>query len=126
MLADIALRAVSAAINDPTTAVQVLDSLESLLRVLVGRDLDVGEVTGPGGNARVVLPLPRWDDYVTLSFDELLDMGAAHVQVRRRLERLLRDLIALAPPRRRAPLQKRLDSLASGRSTVELDAPPAT
>ena len=125
VLVDIALRAVSAAINDPTTAVQVLDSLESLLRVLVGRDLDVGEVTGPGGNARVVLPLPRWDDYVTLSFDELLDMGAAHVQVRRRLERLLRDLIALAPPRRRAPLQKRLDSLASGRSTVEFDAPPA-
>jgi uncharacterized membrane protein len=125
VLVDIALRAVSPAVNDPTTAVQVLDSLESLLRMLAGRDLDVGEVTGPRGNARVMLPLPRWDDYVTLSFDELLDMGAGHVQVRRRLERLLRDLIALAPVGRRIPLQRRLDSLASGRSTVGLDVPPA-
>jgi uncharacterized membrane protein len=43
---DIALRAVSPAINDPTTAFQVLDSVESLLRLLIRRDLDVGEVTG--------------------------------------------------------------------------------
>jgi len=119
VLADIALRAVSSAINDPTTATQVLDSEESLLRMLVGRDLDVGEVTGPSGNARVLLPLPRWDDYVALAFDELIEMGADHVQVRRRLERLLRDLIALAPASRRAPLQRRLDGLASGRSTAE-------
>lgn len=125
VLADIALRAVSSAINDPTTSVQVLDSLESLLRVLAGRDLDVGEVTGQRGNARVLLPLPRWEDYVALSFDELLDMGAAHLQVRRRLERLLRDLVALAPETRRAPLQTRLDRLASGRLPPELDAPHA-
>jgi len=36
------------------------------------------------------------------------------VQVRRRLERLLRDLIALAPASRRGPLQMRLDGLTSG------------
>ena len=112
---DIALRAVSPAINDPTTAVQVLDSEESLLRMLIGRDLDVGLVTGPSGRVRVLLTLPDWDDYVALSFDELIDMGAGHVQIRRRLERLLRDLIALAPASRRAPLQTRLDGLASGR-----------
>jgi uncharacterized membrane protein len=126
VLADIALRALSPAINDPTTAVQVLDSEESLLRMLIRRDLNVREVTGPHGSARVLLPLPDWDDYVALSFDEIIEMGAAHVQVRRRLERLLRDLIALAPETRRAPLQLRLDGLASRRSPVGLDAPPAT
>ena len=47
VLVDIALRALSPAVNDPTTATQVLDNVESLLRALVGRDLDVGEVTGP-------------------------------------------------------------------------------
>jgi uncharacterized membrane protein len=119
VLVDIALRAVSAAINDPTTAVQVLDSEESLLRMLIRRDLDVREVTGPGGSARVLLSLPDWDDYVALSFDELIDMGAGHVQVRRRLERLLRDLIALAPVSRRAPLQTRLDGLAPERPAAE-------
>ena len=55
---DIALRAVSPAINDPTTAVQVLDSEESLLRMLIGRDLDVGLVTGANGRVRVLRPFP--------------------------------------------------------------------
>ena len=32
---------------------------------------------------------PRWADYVSLSFDELIEMGAGHAQVRRRLERVL-------------------------------------
>ena len=112
MLVDTALRAVSPAINDPTTAVQALDSVESLLRLLIGRDLDVGQVSGPGGRARVLLPLPNWDDYVALSFDELVEAGAAQVQVRRRLERLLRDLIDMAPAGRRPALQNRLDDLA--------------
>jgi len=123
VLVDIALRAVSSAINDPTTAVQVLNSEESLLRMLIRRDLNVREVTGPRGGARVILSLPDWDDYVALSFDELIEMGADHVQVRRRLERLLRDLIALAPASRRAPLQMRLDALASRRPTAESAAP---
>ena len=111
VLVDIALRALSPAINDPTTASQVLDSVESLLRTLVARDLDVGMVTGPRGSARVLLPLPGWADYVSLSFDELIEMGAGHAQVRRRLERVLTDLGALAPESRRAPLQLRLDRL---------------
>ena len=117
VLADIALRAVSPAINDPTTAVQVLDSEESLLRMLVARDLDVCEVRGPGGTTRVLLPLPRWEDYVSLSFDELIDMGAAHAPIRRRLERLLCDLNALAPATRRPALLLRLDHLAAVHAT---------
>ena len=80
--------------------------------MLVGRDLDVGEVTGPHGSARVLLPLPDWDDYVALSVRRAHRDGRGHAQVRRRLERLLRDLIALAPASRRAPLQLRLDRLA--------------
>ena len=59
VLVDIALRALSPAINDPTTAVQVLDCEEDLLRMLVGRDLDAGEITGPHGRTRVLLALPE-------------------------------------------------------------------
>jgi hypothetical protein len=43
VLADIALRALSPAVNDPTTAVQTLDAIDGLLRVLVRRDLAVEE-----------------------------------------------------------------------------------
>lgn len=123
VVVDIALRALSPAINDPTTAVQVLDSEESLLRILVGRDLDVGELTGPRGNARVLLPLPSWDDYVALAVDEIVEVGAGQARIRLRVERLLRDLIAVAPLSRRPPLQARLDGLTS---TWPSTAPPPT
>ena len=113
VLVDIALRALSPAINDPTTAVQVLDCEEDLLRMLVGRDLDAGEITGPHGRTRVLLALPSWDDYVALAVDEIVDAGADNVRIRRRVECLLRELTALAPESRREPLQARLDELAS-------------
>ena len=113
VLVDIALRALSPAINDPTTAVQVLDCEEGLLRMLVDRDLDVGEIIGPHGRTRVLLALPNWEAYVALSIDEIVEAGADHVRIRQRVERLLCDLIALAPENRRIPLQARLDDLAS-------------
>ena len=82
------------------------------MRSLVGRSLDVGVVTGPRGRrAPLLLPVPDWDDYVSLSFDEPIETGADHGQVRRRLERLLRDLIAVAPESRRPPLRTRLVGL---------------
>jgi len=125
VLVDIALRALSPAINDPTTAVQALDCEESLLRMLVGRDLQVGEITGPRGNMRVLLTLPDWDDYVALAVDEIVEAGAGLVRIRQRVERLLRDLLALAPASRRDPLQVRLEGLTSGRPSPGLRAAPA-
>ena len=50
------------AVNDPATAVQVLDTIESLLQALVSRDLDVADVADDAGTVRVVLALPSWDD----------------------------------------------------------------
>lgn len=46
LLADIGLRALSPAVNDPTTAVQALDATDGLLRVLATRDLSVEHVAG--------------------------------------------------------------------------------
>ena len=63
LLADIAMRALSAAVNDLATAVQVLDTIESL-QALVSRDLDVADVADGAGTVRVVLALPSWDDYL--------------------------------------------------------------
>ena len=42
LLVDIALRALSPGINDPTTAVQAIDAIDGLIRPLCTRDLDVG------------------------------------------------------------------------------------
>ena len=90
VLVDIALRALSPAINDPTTAVQVLDSDgEPAADARRARSRRRRGDRAAWQCARAAAP-PGWDDYVSLSFDELIEMGADHAQVRRRLERLLR------------------------------------
>ena len=72
LLVDIALRALSPAINDPTTAVQTLDTIDGLLRPPCTRNLDVGRVSGAHDDLRVVVPFPRWHDLIALIGDEII------------------------------------------------------
>jgi uncharacterized membrane protein len=112
VLADIALRALSPAVNDPTTAVQALDTIDGLLRTLVTRDLDVERVSGADGETRVMLKLPRWEDYVGVALDEIAGACGAADHVRGRLQRLLHDLLTIAPRQRREPLDALLIRLS--------------
>src|SRR5690606_37798383 len=70
-LSDIALRSMSAAINDPTTAVQALDRVVQLLAVLSRRPLDVSLHRDRAGSVRLVQPLPGWEALVDLGFAEV-------------------------------------------------------
>lgn len=123
LLVDIAIRALSAAINDPTTAVQALDQIEDLLRRLGRRRLEVRALRDRSGALRVVIRQPTWDDFVRLAFDEIRYFGATSVQVMRRMKALVADLIDALPPERRPPLvhyQKRLDeTIAKSFTTAE-------
>jgi uncharacterized membrane protein len=107
VLADIALRSLSPAINDPTSAVQALDQVDGLLRVMMSRQLAVGTVSAPDGQPRVLLRLPTWDDYVGVALDETIASSGSSEQVRRRVDRLLTELAAIAPAARREALQAR-------------------
>ena len=89
LLVDIAIKALSPAINDPTTAVQAIDQIEDLLRRLGGRDLDAGYAFDANGDLRLIFPMPRWEDYLVLAFDEIRHYGADSVQVVRRLRSAL-------------------------------------
>jgi uncharacterized membrane protein len=109
VLADIALRALSPAINDPTTAVQALDEIDSLLRQILGRDLAVETVKSSDGRPRLKLHLPSWEDYVAVALDEIIAIAGSSWQVRRRVDRLLADLIAIAPADRAEALQARIE-----------------
>ena len=84
LLVDIAIRALSPAINDPTTAVQAIDQIEDLLRRLGRRELDAGYARDAKGVLRLVFPMPTWNDYLTLAFDEIRQYGASSIQVMRR------------------------------------------
>ena len=89
LLVDIAIKALSPAINDPTTAVQAIDQIEDLLRRLGGHDLDAGYARDADGDLRLIFPMPTWEDYLVLAFDEIRHYGAGSVQVMRRLRSAL-------------------------------------
>ena len=114
ILADIALRALSPAMNDPTSAVQALDGIDSLLGRLATRKLDLGEIADSDGNVRVLLVLPTWDDYLAVGLDEIIGASRQSPNVRVRLAHLLRDLLSIAPDDRRPPVRARLAQVLSG------------
>jgi uncharacterized membrane protein len=62
LLAGTGLRALPPAVNDPAAAVQVLDTIQSLLAPLASPDLDAAEIADGTGAVEVVLALPSWDD----------------------------------------------------------------
>jgi uncharacterized membrane protein len=111
LLVDIALRALSPAINDPTSAVQALDQLDDVLQRLTRRSLGHGRLLDDAGRVLVRFPAPRWDAFVALAFDEIIVYGAGSIQVTRRLRALLDDLVSSAPPARRAPVSARIATL---------------
>jgi uncharacterized membrane protein len=112
LLVDIAIKALSPAINDPTTAVQAIDQIEDLLRRLGRRDLDAGYATDANGKLRLVYPMPSWEDYLMLAFDEIRQYGTGSVQVMRRLRSALVDLASSQTDAARADAVRRyLDHL---------------
>ena len=122
ILVDIAIKALSPAINDPTTAVQALDQVEDLLLRLGRVDLAGGRVRDERGSLRLVFPVPKWEDFLVLAFDEIRYCGASSIQVMRRMRALLQDLKEHVPPERRAALQRYLERVDNGiRRTFEDD-----
>lgn len=109
-LIDIAERALSPGINDPTTAGQCLDHLHDLLRRLASRPLPPTHVETVNEVVRVVVPRMTWDDYVHLALDEIRHWGAQSIQIHKRIASMLDDLAAVVGPQRRLVLeeQKRL------------------
>jgi uncharacterized membrane protein len=105
LLVDIAIKALSPAINDPTTAVQALDQIEDLLIRLGRRRLEIGSFYDMSGNLRLLLGFPTWDDFLRLAFDEIRFYGASSIQVMRRMNALVNELISILPDERHAALR---------------------
>ena len=111
ILVDIALKALSPAINDPTTAVCAIDQVHRLLRAVGKRRLR-GEVMRDGlGQPRVIYRTPNWEDFVHISCNEIRFCGANNTQIARRLRAMMENLIATLPPHRRSALEEERDRL---------------
>ncbi|GFN08514.1 hypothetical protein Smic_70700 [Streptomyces microflavus] len=103
-LSDIALRALSTSVNDPTTAVQCLDRSIQFLAAVVHLPLGTVHHRDRSGRVRLVQEGPGWESLVDLAFEEIRWCVAGSPQVSRRLLAGLDDLLLLAPEERKQPL----------------------
>jgi len=113
IIVDIASKALSPAINDPTTAVLAIDQIHNLLREVGVRRLGTGLVHDSTGRLRLVYCTPDWEDFVGLAVTEIRQFGANSTQVVRRMRAMLEKLIPLLPPHRSSVLLQELDLLKS-------------
>jgi uncharacterized membrane protein len=112
ILVDIAIRALSPAVNDPTTATQVLDYVHDLVQALGQADIrSPRQLRDPAGRVRVVLPAPAWEDYLSLAFTEIRQYGATSPQVCRRLRAMLTELHEAVRTDRRGAVAAQLVTL---------------
>ena len=111
ILVDIASKALSPAINDPTTAVLAIDQLHRLLRRAGRRDLRTDYLIDSSNEVRVVLRTPNWEDFVELAFTEIRFYGTANIQIPRRVRAMILNLANTLPPERHPALRQQLDLL---------------
>ena len=111
IVADIALRALSPAINDPTTAVLAIDQLHRLLRMVGKRHLRTDEISDKSGTLRLIFRTPNWEDFVYLAFSEIRSCGSNNLQIVRRLRAMIQNLIQTLPAHRHQALQQELSLL---------------
>jgi uncharacterized membrane protein len=118
IIVDIASKALSPAINDPTTAVLAVDQLHHLLRDVGKRYLAEGHEKDSAGTVRLIYRRPYWEDFVQLSLTEIRQYGRDSIQVMRRLRAMLEDLIATLPACREPLLTRELSLLLSSSKRV--------
>jgi uncharacterized membrane protein len=114
IIVDVANRALSPAVNDPTTAVQLLDHLEETL-IVIGRmpGLESGQwaFRDDAEHVRLLVPAPRWVDYLSLAVTEIRAYGGSAMQVVRRLRALLESVRASVRPEYVAAVDEELARL---------------
>ena len=110
-LVDMAERALSPGVNDPTTAVQALDQIHDLLRQIVRRPVPPYRCHVEDGRSVVLLPQPTVQDYLALGLDEIAHWSADSDRVRRRIAVLLDDVRGVARPEHRPAVEREIDRL---------------
>jgi uncharacterized membrane protein len=112
IMVDIAIRALSPAVNDPTTAVQVLNHLGDTLRVIGSAELEPRRRENRA-SGRVLVPARSWGDFLALGITEIRQYGASSVQVVRRLRALLEELRGSVRPEHRRAVEDELARLGA-------------
>ena len=93
---DIALKALSPAVNDPYTAVQVIHRLTTVCCDLIVRPLGSEILTHPSGRGLVIVPGNTFGDYLSFICNRLARYGGTYITVMTALLRLVRSCVEVA------------------------------
>ncbi|HXQ52676.1 MAG TPA: DUF2254 domain-containing protein [Stellaceae bacterium] len=96
-LVDIALRAISPAVNDPSTAISCIDQLSRVLIRWISRAPPLSYFFGPPHVLRVVVPWISVEGLFDTAFEQIRHYSAADIAVSLRLLRAFNDIASAAP-----------------------------
>lgn len=96
-IVDIALRAISPAVNDPSTAVGCVDQLSSILIQFAAREVPPTQLYDPPGTLRVSVPYLGLDRLIEAAFEQIRTYARADVAVSLRLLRAFTDIAHTLP-----------------------------
>ncbi len=103
-LVDMAVKALSPGVNDPTTARKCIDGLGEILVVMGNRAMPEVLRTDHDGRLLFIARRTTYDRAVALSFDEIRHFGTGNPSVAAHLLRVLGQIAMLVPPERRSAL----------------------
>lgn len=107
-LTDIAVRALSPGINDPTTAIACIHRLTEIFTALGSRRFPEAARVGQNGHVRVIVQPPQFDQLVRLAYGQIREHGSRISAVTDRLTESLERLIGRLPPGRHPVLREEI------------------
>lgn len=96
-IVDIALKAISPAVNDPSTAISCVDQLSSILIRYAARQVPVATFYDPPGTLRLTIPYLGFDRLAESAFEQIRSYSKTDVAVSLRLMRAFTDIAQTLP-----------------------------
>ncbi|MGA2593806.1 MAG: DUF2254 domain-containing protein [Bryobacteraceae bacterium] len=96
-IVDIALKAISPAVNDPTTAISCVDQLSRILIRFASREPPEPALYDPPGTLRAIIPWIGFERLLEAAFEQIRLYAKSDVAVSLRLLRALGDIAVTTP-----------------------------
>lgn len=113
-IVDISIKAISPAVNDPTTAINCIDHLGVILATLVTRKTPDLDRVDASGKLRIIVHERSFHDYARLAFDQLRHYGAGDPVIVIRLLDTIKQVAAITSnPAYREVLQRQVENIAA-------------
>lgn len=122
-LSDIAVKAMSPSVNDPTTAMLAIDRLGQIVAEFGGRYPGERVMRDDGDTVRVVRPAFDFESAVEIAFNQVRRYGASDPSVMSHLALTVADIATRVEDRGRSVLRRTIDEVEeSVRLNIEHDA----